>query len=69
MGANPTSAPQKTHGKPISRVEVKKAFVEPESNPHSTEVIARQSLDPAVSEEEEEEYQGYGLFDIGRLSY
>lgn len=58
MGAHPTSSPQKIHGKPISRVEVKKDIVEPELNPHSTEVIARQLLNPAVSEEEEEEYQG-----------
>lgn len=59
MGAHPTSSPQKTHGKLISRVEVKKVLPEPELNPHSTEVIAQQLLNPGVSEEEEEEYQGY----------
>lgn len=58
MGTHPTSSPQKIHGKPISRVDVTKALAEPELNPHSTEVIARQLLDPAVSEEEEEEYHG-----------
>jgi phosphatidylinositol 3,5-bisphosphate 5-phosphatase len=58
MGAHPSSSPQKIHGKAVSRVNVKSTLAEPEMNPHSTEVIARQLLDPAVSEEEEEEYQG-----------
>lgn len=57
MGTHPTSS-KKIHGKPISRIEVKKTLTEPELNPHSTEVIARQLLDPVVSEEEVEEYQG-----------
>jgi len=38
---------------------VTKVLAEPELNPHSTELIARQLLDPIVSEEEEEEYRGY----------
>lgn len=59
MGAHPTTSPQKIHGKPISRIEVKKVFAEQELNPHSTEVIAWQLLNPTVSEEEEEEYQGW----------
>lgn len=58
IGAHPTSSPQKIHGKLASRIEVKKALTEPELNPHSTEAIARQLLDPFVSEEEEEEYKG-----------
>lgn len=58
MSAHPISSPQKMHGKPLSRVDFTKALPEPELHPHSTEVIARQLLDPAVSEEEEEEYQG-----------
>jgi len=59
MGSQPTSSPQKTHGKPDSRADVTKALAEPEFNAHSTAVIARQLLDPAVSEEEEDEYRGY----------
>jgi len=59
MGSHPTSSPQKIHGKPTSRVDVTKTLAEPELNPHSTEAIARQLLDPAVSDEEEEEYRGY----------
>lgn len=62
MGTHPITSPQKTHGKPISRVEVKKVCVEHESNLHSTEAIAWQLLDPTVSEEEEEEYQGYACY-------
>ena len=58
MGAHPISSTEKAHGKPVSRAEPTKSYTEPESNPHSTEAIALQSLDPAVSEEEEEEYQG-----------
>jgi hypothetical protein len=59
MGTHPTSSPQKIHGKPVSRADVTKVLAEPELNPHSTEAIARQLLNPVVSEEEEEEYQGY----------
>lgn len=59
MGAYPVSHSKKLHGKPVSKVEVARDVVEPELNPHSTEAIARQLLNPAVSEEEEEEYQGY----------
>lgn len=59
MGTHPITSPQKNHGKPISRVEVKKVLAEQELNPHSTEAIAWQLLNPTVSEEEEEEYQGY----------
>jgi hypothetical protein len=58
MGTHPTSSPQKIHGKPVSRADVTKVLAEPELNPHSTEAIARQLLNPVVSEEEEEEYQG-----------
>jgi hypothetical protein len=58
MGAPPISSPQKVHGKPISRVDITKALAEPELDPHSTEVVARRLLDPAVPEQEEEEYQG-----------
>lgn len=58
IGANPTSSPQK-HGKPTSRVEVKKTHPEPELEPNSTEAVAKQLLDPSVTEEEEAEYQGY----------
>ncbi|KAF7974204.1 hypothetical protein HWV62_13169 [Athelia sp. TMB] len=59
MGAHPISSTEKAHGKPVSRAEPTKSYTEPEMNPHSTEAIALQSLDPAVSEEEEEEYQGH----------
>ena len=59
MGAYPPSHSKKLHGKPISKIEVARDVIEPELSPHSTEAIARQLLDPAVSEEEEEEYQGY----------
>jgi len=59
IGANPTSSPQKAYGKPVSRVEVKKAHPEPELEPNSTEAIAKQLLNPSVTEEEEAEYQGY----------
>jgi phosphatidylinositol 3,5-bisphosphate 5-phosphatase len=58
IGANPISNPQKSHGKPAARIEVKKPHTEPELEPHSTEAIARRLLDPIVSEEEEAEYQG-----------
>lgn len=55
----PASHSKKLHGKPVSKIEVTRDVIEPELNPHSTEAIARQLLDPVVSEEEEEEYQGY----------
>lgn len=58
MTTHPVSNPQKSRGKPVSKVEVKKTHEEPELNPHSTEVIAMHLLDPSVSEEEEEEYHG-----------
>lgn len=60
MGSHPTSSPQKINGKTVSRADISKALAEPELNTHSgsTEVIARQLLDPVVSEEEEDEYRG-----------
>lgn len=57
IGSNPSSSPSKIH-KPVSKAEVKKTLAEPEKDIYSTEVIARQLLDPAVSAEEEAEYQG-----------
>jgi hypothetical protein len=38
--------------------ESKEAYVEQEHDPHSTETIARQLLDPSISEDEEREYHG-----------
>jgi phosphatidylinositol 3,5-bisphosphate 5-phosphatase len=58
IGQNPTSNAKKLHGKPLTKPETKKADVDPEIDPQSTETIARQLLDPFVSDEEEAEYQG-----------
>lgn len=58
MGAHPASHPKKMNGRLVSTVKATETVTEPELNPHSTEVIAKQLLDPVVSEEEEEEYQG-----------
>lgn len=55
IGSNPrTNVP---HGRDVRR-ETKRDKVPLEVDPHSTETIANQLMDPSVSEEEEAEYQG-----------
>lgn len=56
IGANPmTNVP---HGRGVPRGEDQRDKVDLEIDPHSTETIALQLMDPSVSEEEEAEYQG-----------
>ncbi|KAJ7063534.1 polyphosphoinositide phosphatase [Mycena amicta] len=59
IGAHPSTNSKKNTKQPSIRVESNKAAAEPEADRHSTEAIARQLLDPVVSETEEAEYQGY----------
>jgi hypothetical protein len=47
------------HGRGAPRGEIQRDKIDLEVDPHSTETIAFQLLDPTVSEEEEAEYQGY----------
>ncbi|KIK53298.1 hypothetical protein GYMLUDRAFT_49476 [Collybiopsis luxurians FD-317 M1] len=58
MSSNPPSVIKKSNRKPTIQPEVRKA-TEPELDRHSTGTVAKQLLDPVVSEEEEAEYQGY----------
>jgi phosphatidylinositol 3,5-bisphosphate 5-phosphatase len=46
------------HGKPTSKPETQKTSAEHTPDSYSTETIAKQLLDPVVSEVEEAEYQG-----------
>ena len=46
------------HGKPTSKPETQKTSAEHALDWYSTETIAKQLLDPVVSEAEEAEYQG-----------
>ena len=46
------------HGRGAPRGETKRDKIDLEIDPHSTETIALQLLNPTVSEEEEAEYQG-----------
>jgi len=47
------------HGKLTSKPETQKTSVDHTQDWYSTEAIAKQLLDPVVSEVEEAEYQGY----------
>ncbi|KAL0573290.1 phosphatidylinositol-3,5-bisphosphate 5-phosphatase [Marasmius crinis-equi] len=54
------STPKTPHGKPQVKSEARRPTIEPELlDRHSTVAVARQLLDPTVSEEEEAEYHGY----------
>ncbi|TFK37658.1 SacI homology domain-containing protein [Crucibulum laeve] len=57
--SHPTTSSKKSRGKSVSRIETKKTPTEPVLEKHSTEAVARQLLEPTVSEKEEAEYQGY----------
>ncbi|KAE9404895.1 hypothetical protein BT96DRAFT_916565 [Gymnopus androsaceus JB14] len=59
MSSNPPSVAKKTNKKPSIQPETHRKTTEPELDRHSTESVARQLLNPIVSEEEEAEYQGY----------
>ncbi|KAF7305142.1 Polyphosphoinositide phosphatase [Mycena kentingensis (nom. inval.)] len=62
IGANPSTSSKKNTKQPSgTNIESHKAGGggDPEPDRFSTEAIARQLLDPIVSEEEEAEYQGY----------
>ncbi|KAJ7221717.1 polyphosphoinositide phosphatase [Mycena pura] len=59
IGSHPVSSSKKTHNNAPIRIEANKPVAEPELDRHSTEAIARQRLEPTVSETEEAEYQGY----------
>ncbi|PBK87930.1 hypothetical protein ARMGADRAFT_997455 [Armillaria gallica] len=61
IGSQNVTTPKKPNGKPTARTETRKASFEPEFDRHSlsTEAIAKQMLEPFVSETEEAEYQGY----------
>jgi phosphatidylinositol 3,5-bisphosphate 5-phosphatase len=57
ISANPTASI--TNGKGLPRGQSKMDNPDSEVDPHSTETMALQLLDPSVSKEEEAEYQGY----------
>ncbi|KAJ3865788.1 polyphosphoinositide phosphatase [Lentinula novae-zelandiae] len=59
MSSNHPSAAKKANRKPTLQPEAHWKAMEPELDRHSTEAVAKQLLDPIVSEEEEAEYQGY----------
>ncbi|CAK5279425.1 unnamed protein product [Mycena citricolor] len=59
IGAQPSSSAKTNHVQPPSRVEDNKPIVELDVTDRSTEGIARQKLQPSVSETEVQEYQGY----------
>lgn len=58
MSSNHPSAAKKANRKPTLQPEAHWKAMEPELDRHSTEAVAKQLLDPIVSEEEEAEYQG-----------
>ena len=58
IGTNPIPNSHKNPGQPAVGSEIKKINPKLELDPHSTEIIAKQLLDPSVSEGEEAEYQG-----------
>jgi hypothetical protein len=58
IGTHPISNSDQSSRHPIFRDELNKT-IEPELDPHSTEAIALQLLNPSVSDDEELEYQGY----------
>lgn len=59
MSAHPASAAAPSRNSRRTQIDQQESTdKEPELNPFSTETIASQHLDPSVSVEEEEEYQG-----------
>jgi hypothetical protein len=58
IGSQPSSNQNKEHGKSISKPETQKTSAEHALDWYSTEAIAKQLLDPVVSEVEKAEYQG-----------
>jgi hypothetical protein len=58
IGSQPNSSPKKTLRKVASRAELKNRPVLSDIDRHSTEVMATQLLEPAVSDTEEAEYHG-----------
>ncbi|KAF9266223.1 polyphosphoinositide phosphatase [Marasmius fiardii PR-910] len=61
ISSHPPTTSKKPHGKPPVGSEIRHPIAEPEIllDRHSTEAVAKQMLDPTVSEEEEAEYHGY----------
>lgn len=58
ISSQPSSHSKKLPGKSVPRSEVRKQVALPELDRHSTEAMARQLLEPYVSDTEEAEYQG-----------
>ena len=58
IGSNQPSTRPTTHRRPTVHAESKETHVEQEHDPHSTETIAKQLLDPSISDNEEREYHG-----------
>ncbi|KAJ3758562.1 polyphosphoinositide phosphatase [Lentinula raphanica] len=59
MSSNHPSTIKKTNRKPTLLPPSDRKTIDPELDRHSTEAVAKQLLNPLVSEEEEAEYQGY----------
>jgi len=57
--SHPNFAPKRPPKKVVSPIDLKRSAVPVELDRHSTEAVAKQLLDPTVSEAEEAEYQGY----------
>ena len=62
IGSQPPSNQNKVHGKLTSKPETQKTSAEQTLDRYSTEAIAKQLLNPVVSEVEEAEYQGSVFF-------
>jgi hypothetical protein len=64
MGTHPASIRRKSHGGHGASGESKRPNLDQDQDAHSTETIARQLLDPTVSESEEVEYRGLDLSNL-----